>query len=138
MNDTQSLTGRRFAAAAWLLTLAAPAHAAQLFSPPLWTDVGNAGACYVRNIGTVPFNVHVTLFSNNDIVPGDIVVDTCNSGPLGAGKTCVIFAQGLPDDSWAACSAQTSNSNANKLRGNMDIRNSFSTGARVVVDEDLR
>jgi hypothetical protein len=118
--------------------IAGPAHAGQLLSPPLWTDVGNVGVCYVRNIGTAPFTVHVTLFSNNGIAPGDIVVDSCNSGPLGAGKTCVIFAQALPDASWAACSAQASNTNVSKLRGNMDIRNSFAAGARVVVAEDLR
>jgi hypothetical protein len=126
-----------FAGAVSVLSLISPAHA-QLFSPPLWTDVGNAGACYVRNIGTAAFKVKVQLFSNNGIAPGDIVVDTCNTGPLGAGKTCVIFAQALPDASWAACSAQAAGSNLSKLRGNVDIRHPVAVGAGVVLDADLR
>jgi hypothetical protein len=126
-----------FAGAVSMLSLIGPAHA-QLFSPPLWTDVSNAGTCYVRNIGTTPFKVNVKIFSNNGIAPGDIVVDTCNTGPLGAGKTCVMFAQHLPDASWAACSAQASGSNVSRLRGNFDIRHFVTGGFKVVVDEDLR
>jgi hypothetical protein len=123
-----------------LFNLVGPARAAQLLSPPLWTDVGDAGTCYLRNIGTTPVNVQVTLFSNNGIAPGDIVVDSCNSGPLAAGKTCVIFVQALPDDSWAACSVKTSNINVSKLRGNADLRHlgSHEQGFKVVVGEDLR
>jgi hypothetical protein len=124
-----------FAGAVSLLSLVSPAHAQQLISPPLWTDTGNAGACYIRNIGTTPFPVKVKLFSNNT-TGADI--DTCNTVPLGAGKTCLVFTTHLPDDSWAACSAQASNINVSKLRGNMDIRNSVAAGARVVVGEDLR
>jgi hypothetical protein len=124
-----------FAVAVSLLSLVGPAHA-QLLSPPLWTDVGNAGACYVRNIGTTPFKVRVKLFSNNSFANVD--VDTCNTGPLGAGKTCVMFVLALPDDSWVACSAQASNGNMSKLRGNIDIRHFVTGGAKVVVGEDLQ
>jgi hypothetical protein len=126
-----------FAVAASLLSLVSPAQA-QLLSPPLWTDQFAAGTCYVRNIGTTPFTVRVQLFSNNPI--GFIDVDTCNTGPLGAGKTCVIFLLNLPADSWAACSAQASNSNVSKLRGSIDIRHfvSKTEGYKVVVREDLR
>jgi hypothetical protein len=126
-----------FAGAVSMLSLIGPAHA-QLFSPPLWTDTGNTSTCYVRNIGTTPFKVKVEIFSNNGIAPGDIVVDTCNIGPLGAGKTCVVFAQAVPDSSWAACSAKASGSNVSKLRGNVDIRHQAGVGAGVVIDEDLR
>ena len=119
-----------------LLCLAGPAHA-QLLSPPLWTDEGAAGTCYVRNIGTTPVTVRVNLFSNNTT---GFDVDTCNTGPLGAGKTCVIFTLNMPADSWAACSAQASNSNLSKLRGSIDIRHfvSKAEGYKVVVREDLR
>jgi hypothetical protein len=126
-----------FAGAVSMLSLIGPAHA-QLFSPPLWTDVGNAGACYVRNIGTTPFQVRVKLFSNNALDGTIVDVDTCNTGPLGAGKTCVIFSLHLPDASWAACSARASGSNVSKLRANIDIRHFVTGGAKVVIDEDLR
>jgi hypothetical protein len=126
-----------FAVAASLLSLIGPAHA-QLLSPPLWTDQGAAGTCYVRNIGTTPFTVRVNLFSNSGT--GLVDVDTCNTGPLGAGKTCVIFFLNLPDDGWVACSAQASTSNLSKLRGSIDIRHfvSKTEGYKVVVREDLR
>jgi hypothetical protein len=117
--------------------LVGPAHAAELLSPPLWTDVGNASNCYVRNISTTPVNVQVTLFSNNGT---SIDVDTCNAGPLAAGRTCAVFSLHLPDDSWAACSVKTSNINVSKLRGNVDLRHfaSHEQGFKVIVDEDLR
>jgi hypothetical protein len=125
-----------FAGAVSLLSLVSPAHAQpQLISSPLWTDEGKASACYVRNIGTTPFPVKVTLFSNNT---SGADIDTCNTVPLGAGKTCVVFTTQLPADSWVACSAQASNINVSKLRGNMDIRHSVAAGAGVVVGEDLR
>lgn len=119
-----------------LFNLIGPAHAAQLLSPPLWTDVGNAGNCYVRNIGTTPVNVQVTLFSNNGMGPPN--VDTCNTGPLAAGKTCAVFSLTLPDDSWAACSVKTSNINVSKLRGNVEIRHNPAHGYEVILREELR
>jgi hypothetical protein len=124
-----------FAGAVSLLSLVSPAHAQQLISSPLWTDADTAGACYVRNIGTTPVPVIVKLFSNNGMGAD---IDTCNTVPLGAGKTCVLFTSQLPADSWAACSAQASNINVPKLRGNMDVRHTVAAGARVIVDEDLR
>jgi len=122
------------AGAVSLPSLVGPAHAAQILSPPLWTDVDNASTCYVRNIGTNPVNVQVNLFSNNGM---SIDVDTCNTGPLGAGKTCWMMSFDLPDASWVACSATASTSNVSKLRGNIDIRH-FTHGATVLVGEDLR
>ena len=119
-----------------LFYLVGRAHAAQLLSPPLWTDVGNAGSCYVRNIGTTPVNVQVTLFSNNSF--GHIDVDTCNAGPLAAGKTCAVFSLTLPDDSWAACSVKTSNINVSKLRANVEIRHNIGHGYEVILREELR
>jgi hypothetical protein len=119
-----------------LFNLIGPAHAAQLLSPPLWTDLGNAGNCYVRNIGTTPVNVQVTLFSNNGI--GHTDVDTCNTGPLAAGKICAVFSLTLPDDSWAACSVKTSNINVSKLRGNVEIRHNPAHGYEVILREELR
>lgn len=85
-----------FAGAVSLLSLVSPAHAQQLISPPLWTDADTAGACYIRNIGTTPVPVIVKLFSNNT---NGADIDTCNTAPLGAGKTCVLFTSQLPADS---------------------------------------
>jgi hypothetical protein len=124
-----------FAFAMSLLDLVGTAHAAELLSSPLWTDAGNAGTCYIRNVGTTPVQVQVRLFSNNSM---NIVRDTCNTGPLGAGKTCVMFSLQLPDDSFVACSAKASNVNVSNLRGNIDIRHFVTGGAKVVVGEDLR
>jgi hypothetical protein len=126
-----------FAVTVSLLSLVGPAHAGQVFSPPLWTDVGNAATCYVRNISTKPVKVQVNLFSNNEIVPGDIN-DTCNIVPLAGGTTCMIAASAIPDDSWAACSMKASNINIDKLRGNIDIRHPPTGGNRVVVGADLQ
>jgi hypothetical protein len=58
-----------FAVTASLLSLVGTAHAAELLSSPLWTDVDNAGVCIVRNIGTTPITVQVRLFSNNSWTP---------------------------------------------------------------------
>ena len=115
------------------------AHAAELLSSPLWTDTGNAGICIVRNVGAIPFTVQVKLFSNNGF---HIDIDNCNSPgiPLGPGKTCSVFSFDLPDDSFAECSAKTSNVNASNLRGSVEIRH-FATptsNGNVVVSGDMR
>jgi len=117
-----------------LVCLAGPARAASLVSSPLWTDVSNAAACYIRNTGTTPVKVQVSLFSNNGF---HIDVDTCN-GPtaLAAGRTCVMFTLDLPDDSDVSCSVTAGN--VSKLRGNIDIRHFVTGGAVVVVGDDLR
>ncbi len=124
-----------FAVAMSLLSLVGTPHAAELLSSPLWTDTSNAGACYIRNIGTTPVRAQVKLFSNNNM---SIVRDTCNAGPLGAGKTCVMFSLQLPDDSFVACSAKASNASVSNLRGNIDIRHLVTGGYKVVVGENLR
>lgn len=124
-----------FAVAVSLVNLAGAAHAAELISSPLWTDVGNAGTCYIRNVGTTAFRVNAKLFSNNGFT---VNINTCNSGLLGPGKTCVLFSTDLPDDSDVACSVKTSDVNAKNLRGSIDVRNFAGHGATVVVREDLR
>lgn len=127
------------AVAASLLSIAGTTHAAELLSAPLWTDVDNAGICIIRNISTVPVNVQVKLFSNNGFT---INIDDCNTPgvPLGPGKTCSVFTFDLPDDSFVECSAKTSNANASKLRGSVEIRH-FATptsNGNVVVSGDMR
>jgi hypothetical protein len=132
MTRTASLT-----AAAALLSLMGTAHAAELLSSPLWSDVGNAGICIVRNVSTAPVAVRVRLFSNNGF---NVDIDDCNGTPLGPGKTCSVFSFDLPDDSFVECSARTSDVNAGKLRGSVEIRR-FATPASngtVVVSETLR
>lgn len=124
-----------FAGAVSLLSLASTAHAAVLVSSPLWTDTGNAAACYVRNVSTTSVPVQVKLFSNNGF---NVVIDTCNAQALAPGKTCVLFASQLPDDSDVSCSAKASDANVSKLRGNIDIRHFFAGGGKVVVGADLR
>lgn len=132
MIRTASLT-----AAAALLSLMGTAHAAELLSSPLWTDQGNAGICIIRNIGTTSVAVNVKLFSNNGF---NIDIDDCNGTPLGPGKTCSVFSFDLPDDSFVECSAKTSNVNASKLRGSVEIRRFATPGSNgnVVVSEDMR
>ena len=89
----------------------------------------------MRNVSTTAVPVQVKLFSNNGF---SVVVDTCNAHALAAGKTCVLFALQLPDDSEVSCSAKASDANVGKLRGNIDIRHFVTGGAKVVAGEDLR
>lgn len=128
-----------FAVAASLSSLVGTAHAAELLSSPLLTDVDNAGICIVRNISTTSVPVQVRLFSNNSF---HIDIDDCNSPgfPLGPGKTCSVFSFDLPDDSFVECSVKASNVNVSKLRASIETRH-FATPAsngKVVVSDDLR
>jgi len=120
-------------AATLLLGLPGLAHAGQILSPPLWTGVNTAGACYVRNTGGSAVTVQVTLFSNNSMT---VDLNTCNSAPLGAGKTCVVLVSDLPDDSFVACSAVAGT--LAKLRGTVEVRAIEAGGLRVIIAEDLR
>jgi hypothetical protein len=111
------------------------AQAAQLLSPPFPTAINTSGACYVRNTGAAPVTVHVSVFSNNglSVNPG---FQNCNGvGPLGAGHTCVVLVDDLPDSSYAACSVTAGN--VSKLRGTFELREITPT-LRVLVAEDLR
>ena len=83
-----------------LIGLAGLAQAAKLLSPPLPTNVNTTGMCYIRNSGTTPVSVQVSLFSNNSPV---VTFDNCNGAPLLAGHICQVEVD-LPDSSYAACS----------------------------------
>ncbi len=126
-------------ASAVLLGLASLAQAAELVSAPLPTLVGATGACHIRNTGTAPISVTVSLFANNAPV---VEIDECNGVPLPAGHTCRVQAA-LPDDSFAACSVTAGN--VSKLRGTFEIHQfdadpdgPFPDGlVRTLVAEDL-
>jgi len=106
-----------FAVIAGLTSLA---QAAQLISPGLpirvrETNVSTLGACRIRNVGTKPIAVQVSVFSNNGVV---LAQDRCNGQPLPAGQSCSVAAF-LPDDSFVACKL-TASSVAN-LRGVLEL-----------------
>ena len=100
-----------------LLGFASVAYAAQLLSPPLSTGAGTSGACYIRNTGNKPVSVAVSIFSDFGLT---VNFDNCNGAPLGAGRTCVLLVDDLPDNAFVACSA-TSGAVA-KLRGTLEVR----------------
>ena len=84
--------------------------------------------CYIRNTGTTPVSVKVSLFSNNSPV---VTFDNCNGAPLLAGHTCQVEVD-LPDSSDAACSVTAGN--VGKLRGTFEVREvSFNPIQRVLV-----
>ena len=125
------------AAFAMVVGLAGLAQAAQLTSPPLTThpfatNHENTGACSIRNVGTTPVIVDVSLFSNNATVP---FADTCrvNGQPrsLPAGQTCAVGAV-LPDDSFVACTVKAAS--VVNLRGTLEVLQDFNT----ILWEDLR
>ena len=103
-----------------VLGIASLAQAGQLVSPPLpthvrATNVTTYGACRIRNTGSAPVNVKVSLFSNNANVTD---IDVCNDGPLPGGHTCIVTAF-LPDDSYVACKVTASN--VSNLRGTLEL-----------------
>jgi hypothetical protein len=127
------------AASAVLLGLASLAHGAALLSPPLPTGVGTSGACHIRNTGTTPVTIQVSVFGNNTPV---INFDLCSGAPLAAGRTCVVDVD-LPDDSYVACSVTAPN--VSKLRGTLEVRERIRSAnfpviglLTVIVAEDLR
>ncbi len=121
-----------------VLGLAGLAPAAELLSPPLPTGVGSSGACHVRNTGTTPVSLQVSIFSNNSPV---FMYDTCYDAPLQPGRTCLVVVD-LPDASYAACSVTAGN--VSKLKATLEIRGQYPTAGfpagllRVLVAEDLR
>src|SRR4051794_19965802 len=124
--------------AASLLGLVGTAHAAELLSSPLWTDTGNVGICNIRNIGAIPVTVQVKLFSNNGF---HIDIDNCNSPgiPLGPGKTYSVFSSDLPDDSYVACSEETTSVKTGTLRGSIKTRHfaSETSNGTIVITEEM-
>jgi hypothetical protein len=124
-------------ALALLLGLASLAQAAQLVSPPLpthrfATNLSDSGTCRVRNVGTQPVTVTVSIFSNNEVVP---IVDFCQSDgdprALAAGESCYVLSF-LPDDSFAACTVTAQN--VRTLRATFEANAQFNT----IVAADLR
>lgn len=122
---------------AMLLGLASLAQAAQLTSPPLTThpfatNHTNSGTCRIRNTGTTPVTVTVSLFSNNATVP---INDFCQGDgqprTLAGGQSCFVSAF-LPDDSFAACSVTART--VTNLRGTLEVQEDFNT----TIAEDLR
>ncbi len=118
-----------------LVGLASLAQAAQLLSPGLpirvrETNVDTVGACRVRNTGTTPITVNVSMFSNNAVV---VTFDTCNV-PLAAGQACHV-AGFLPDDSFVAC--RVTAPNVANLRGVLEL-SEVTQEHDVFIAEDLR
>src|SRR5262245_50519836 len=118
-----------------LVGLASLAQAGQLLSPPLptptrETNVTTYGACRIRNTGTKPLPVKVSLFGNNATV-GDI--DVCNGPALAAGHTCLVTAF-LPDDSYVACKVT---GDVTTLRGTLELVEFPNHGGSVFTAVDL-
>ena len=120
-----------------LLGLASLAQAGQLVSPPLpthpfRTNTTNEGVCRIRNTGTAPVTVTVSLFSNNGTAH---LFDNCqgDGGPrtLAGGESCVVL-KSLPDDSFVACKVTAPN--VTNLRGTLEVDHNYNTNVAV----DLR
>jgi hypothetical protein len=123
-----------------LVPFAGVAYAAQLISPPLWSEINNSATCYVRNTGVSPVSIQVKIYSNfgpdNPLTP---VFQNCNNAPLPAGKTCAVHvsASGLPDSSSVGC--MVTGDALGKIRGTLEIREATpGLPFRVTVAEDLR
>ena len=125
-------------ALACLTSGASIAHAAQtIASAPLWTGLSNAGACYIRNVGTRPVSLTVSPLIN--FTPGfrTFSFENCNEAPLAAGHTCVGLVNALDDDVTFACSAVV-NGSAKNVRGNVEIRESITGGQQVIAADEMR
>ena len=124
-------------ASAVVLGLASLAQAGQLVSPPLpthpfRTNTSNEALCRIRNTGSVPVTVTVSLFSNNGTV--DEFDDCRGDGEprtLAGGESCVVL-KFMPDDSFVACKVTASN--VTNLRGRLEVDHNFNTNVGV----DLR
>lgn len=120
-----------------LLGLASLAQAAQLVSSPLpthpfRTNTSNEALCRIRNVGTAPVTVTVSLFSNNGTV--DEFDDCQGDGEprtLAGGESCVVL-KFMPDDSFVACKVTAPN--VTNLRGRLEVDHNFNTNVGV----DLR
>ena len=88
-------------------------------------------ACYVRNVGPVPVEVSVQLAVG---VPAP-TVDTCNTGPLAPGQTCVVLRDGPLG--FAECTA-TASVSPRRLRGTVELRLATPSGLQVWSAQDLQ
>ena len=138
-------------AAALVLGLASFAEAAQLLSPPYFLKtrasggVGTQAACVIRNAGTTPVTVSVSLVVNQEATP---IFDFChvNGNPLAlaAGATCLVSAilsegeVGLTDNSggsYVACKVTANN--VTNLRGTLELAETPSHGFDVYLAVDF-
>ena len=124
-------------AVALLVGLGSFAGAAQLASPPIpthpfATNHSNEATCRIRNVGTRPVTVTVSMFSNNATVP---IVDFCQGDgdplTLTAGQSCFVQVF-TPDDSFIGCTVTASS--VKDLRGTLELDENFNT----TVATDLR
>jgi hypothetical protein len=136
-----------------LLGLASLAQAAQLLSPPYALKprggggVGTKAACVIRNAGTAPVTVSVSLITNFDAIG---IFDFCkvNGQPrtLTGGATCLVSADlsegdiGLTGNassfgSFVACKVTAPN--VSNLRGTLELAESPSHGFDVYLAVDF-
>lgn len=124
-----------------LLGLGSLAQAAQLLSPPYAVKtrasngVGTKGACVVRNVGTSPVTVTVSLLTS---IESAGIFDFCNGHPLGAGQTCLVSAnlfEDLGQTSYVACKVTAPN--VANLRGTLELADSPSQGFDVYLAVDF-
>ena len=136
-----------------LLGVASLAQAGQLLSPPYsvkaWgSNVGTKAACVIRNTGTEPATVTVSLITNNNDAVG--IFDFCkkNGQPrkLAGGETCLVSAElsggplgltaGLDSPgSYVACKVTAPN--VTNLRGTLEFAESPSHGFDVYLAVDF-
>ena len=128
------VSGTVFAVLVGVVSLA---HAAQLTSNPLptnqWaTNHSLEGVCHIRNVGTTPVTVTVSVFSNNATVP---FFDNCQGDgeprTLFGGQSCFV-THFMPDASFGACSVTADN--VRNLRGRFEVQQNFNT----INSSDLR
>ncbi len=132
-----------------LLGVASLGEAAQLLSPPYaiktrGNNVGTKAACVIRNAGTAPVTVNVSLISNNEMTP---ILDFCKSNgqplALAGGATCLVSADLLEGDigltagggTYIACKVTAQN--VGNLRGTLELANSPSHGFDVYLAVDF-
>ena len=136
-----------------LLGVASLAQAGQLLSPPYsvktrGSNIGTKAACVIRNTGTEPATVSVSLITNNNDAVG--IFDFCkqNGQPrkLAGGETCLVSAElsggpnGLTADavspgSYVACKVTAPN--VTNLRGTLELAESPSHGFDVYLAVDF-
>ncbi|PWU22168.1 MAG: hypothetical protein C5B48_10535 [Candidatus Rokuibacteriota bacterium] len=157
-NHLQEASMRRCVAAiacAVFLGVASLAQAAQLLSPPYaiktrGNNVGTKAACVIRNAGTTPVTVTVSLLANNDTVGiFDFCKDNGQPRTLAGGESCLVSADLLEGGngltagltatpgggSYVACRV-TAPTVAN-LRGTLELADSPSHGFDVYLAIDF-
>jgi hypothetical protein len=124
-------------------------EAAQLLSPPYaiktrGNNLGTKAACVIRNAGTTPVTVNVSLISNSETTP---IFDFCKSQgqpvALAGGATCLVSADLLEGDvgfapgggTYVACKVTAPN--VTNLRGTLELADSPSHGFDVYLGVDF-